>query len=1363
MSTIFEFTKEISDDFHQLATEIENLIYEQPNATLMKSRLYCEHIVKRISEQEKLEEMYPLKHAERIYKLYRDQAIEEEIYLKLEWIRKMGNKAAHHLNAVDIQSAIQAHRFLFDISVWYMEVYVSYDFVAPIYQLPRRQSGPSDADQLIQPYVEQTMEKIDSLWQEVNEKIESINKEKQQAEVYQAQNIVEKEKIPFPILAYLREQELEYVDKRDQDGVLWILGDWSINEKLTSLKKHKMYFRFTKKGGKSTNYQSAWFLLNKTLPLVEIDKIGVKQSDTVEWSDTIQEKKEEDQLLTIVSVESDYWIDRGQIQIPRHLEHERLPEDSSNGIAYLKKHWNLSRFNEVTEDALREIYQQSRFHFFNLLEELYVQGFRFTGVLSRFHNGPTVENDLQIQVNNFTASLESFFSAQFHERLKKYHINTIKELDKRLLSTMAWILKEDIGQVKILLEGITFDKSDREEEKEEELFTLHFEEEMLKIPGNLAETLFNDMDIQGCNHMLTKLQEKGIYRLSEMPTYLDGIHRQLKGVGEGTVIKFWQELQRLDKIETAANTPPDGELVIRYEQNVVTIPSEIKNKKMKSEWFPANVFSTLETMQEEGIILLSDLPVDLLQLKDLPGIGKVRIKNLFHSLEEVVSQIFKEEKINKLTNEELLDYELKRYVEWYQKIKESDKEQKKFKIPKQYITLVQKRYQASLEGEHITLEQLGSKHGVTRERIRQILKKGDRILLDNWERLVSVLTHDLSAGKEMIPARELDDKLEAHFLLIHALDANGIFYQNINEIAVLSMKNKRQLEEYVETVKRDMQKVFSKRVITLVDVDVFCKERALEDGSPEEVVYTIATTEINWLSENQGIIKNMTKADIVEMVMLQYPNGVEIYQREEELIEKANALMPGGFHGERSFYSIVIRDDLQDTFYMWGRGTYIHVNFVLVDETWLDSVITTAESWHKEEEFFHIRKLFNAVKKEAFEQGVPNEYALYSLIRIFPQQKLSLPRFPTVLPYGADRLENHEWVTKFLKERARPVAVRELMEEFVHQKGWREFTLTSILWGSTKIIPYDHGVYTLVSQYEDIESEDIQFIISKLKMAMNKRQFIYFPSFFNENEMYLKSIGIPTAYVLYGLLKNMGLSTFKFPRFPYAVLEEFEGDTLTIKDLVEGLILEENRIVAREEVNFWLTELLGEGSRILDLVLLRSNNLLYYSRGQFGEYVHRDTIQMDEEKVQTILDITSAKFEEIKHQFNRKYVYISELFNPTELPTLPESIRWNEDLLGDILRKSGAWKILGSFYAVLSPLDGGIPDEVTFIETILQQQFDGAAKLTEIRSFLESVKYSKDGQFLSDVHDAIDKEKTPYVIEGDELIHKSLLEGGRLE
>src|SRR5699024_11746804 len=119
--------------------------------------------------------------------------------------------------------------------------------------------------------------------------------------------------------------------------------------------------------------------------------------------------------------------------------------------------------------------------------------------------------------------------------------NTIKELDKRLLSTMAWILKEDIGQVKILLEGITFDKSDREEEKEEELFTLHFEEEMLKIPGNLAETLFNDMDIQGCNHMLTKLQEKGIYRLSEMPTYLDGIHRQLKGVGEGTVIKFWQE------------------------------------------------------------------------------------------------------------------------------------------------------------------------------------------------------------------------------------------------------------------------------------------------------------------------------------------------------------------------------------------------------------------------------------------------------------------------------------------------------------------------------------------------------------------------------------------------------------------------------------------------------------------------------------------------------------------------------------------------------------------------------------------------------------------------------------------------------
>jgi hypothetical protein len=140
--------------------------------------------VKIISKVEGFEDIYPLKHSERIHKLYRQNAVEEDIYLKLEWIRKKGNKAAHDIKEVSISDVLQVHKFLFEISVWYMQVYVSYDFEAPIYKLPIKTAqetnplGAEDLEILIKPYVDQTMQKMDEMWAEVQRQLEAIKEEK---------------------------------------------------------------------------------------------------------------------------------------------------------------------------------------------------------------------------------------------------------------------------------------------------------------------------------------------------------------------------------------------------------------------------------------------------------------------------------------------------------------------------------------------------------------------------------------------------------------------------------------------------------------------------------------------------------------------------------------------------------------------------------------------------------------------------------------------------------------------------------------------------------------------------------------------------------------------------------------------------------------------------------------------------------------------------------------------------------------------------------------------------------------------------------------------------------------------------------
>src|SRR5690242_3040440 len=153
MNFLFDFVRQFSNELANLAERIEDNLFNEPHASLIQARLYSEHLVKLISKEEELENLYALKHAERIHKLYRQNAIEEDIYLKLEWIRKRGNKAVHDVKEVETADVLQTHKFLFEISVWYMQLYVTYEFKAPAYKLPIASETNNDQDKTLKLYL----------------------------------------------------------------------------------------------------------------------------------------------------------------------------------------------------------------------------------------------------------------------------------------------------------------------------------------------------------------------------------------------------------------------------------------------------------------------------------------------------------------------------------------------------------------------------------------------------------------------------------------------------------------------------------------------------------------------------------------------------------------------------------------------------------------------------------------------------------------------------------------------------------------------------------------------------------------------------------------------------------------------------------------------------------------------------------------------------------------------------------------------------------------------------------------------------------------------------------------------------------
>lgn len=136
-SSLFSFMYGDNPELVSIGQYIEDHLFTNPHEVLAKSRIYTEHLVNMVIAYEELRGFSKLNQFRRVQKLYQDGFIKELEYQKFEWIRKMGNQAAHQSNVGDVQDAILSHRYLYDLSVWYQETYSEIPFEAPAYYLPQ--------------------------------------------------------------------------------------------------------------------------------------------------------------------------------------------------------------------------------------------------------------------------------------------------------------------------------------------------------------------------------------------------------------------------------------------------------------------------------------------------------------------------------------------------------------------------------------------------------------------------------------------------------------------------------------------------------------------------------------------------------------------------------------------------------------------------------------------------------------------------------------------------------------------------------------------------------------------------------------------------------------------------------------------------------------------------------------------------------------------------------------------------------------------------------------------------------------------------------------------------------------------------
>ncbi|MCD5324458.1 MULTISPECIES: sigma factor-like helix-turn-helix DNA-binding protein [Pontibacillus] len=1420
--SLFSFMKEVAPDFVTLGEKIEASLFEQPNSTLVQARLFGEHLGKLVAKHEGTEEVFSVKHVERLEKLLRREAIEEDIFNKFNWLRKMGNKAAHEPNFGEVEVAIRAHRIIYDLSCWYVQLYISFDFAVPEYSLPKPRANQGvDKEELanmLQPLLNDSLQSVvGQQWAEMKKEIEELKKLKEEPPKTDNENDGEKVPQPkvkeetksevkeksFALFSYLKEHGLEVLDKRANKGAIWVVGNWSLKEILFPLKKYNIYFRFAKKGSKSTKRRPAWFMLSKWRETEEEEKARLfKSEEKVEESkvdeissnsskedetkesyqlpeteETYSEQAEyvvkEDQtfIVQLAPVNKVDYTQKEQLFVPNHLLNTPIESYAETALSLLKDK-GIQFVADVDEDILRDLYRTDREFFYQVVQHLFVLGVDFTEKLSQFKPVVHFEGEDKVIVvrSQEHSAISSWLPKLYTQRFAEVGIRNTNQLNGLFLSSLKWLFKELYGEVLTFL-------SQHEEtwvEEGEEPFETHvpaenagsisLDNEWISIDANLREVALNTTNFQGVRALVRQLQEKGFFTLNDLPENLDDLHLQFKGVGPGAVQKLWNQIALMSKsINTKGENGSQFEqgTMVVFEDYEIEIPEIIRTVDIETDRF-LGVKSILEQFGERGIRVYGDLPVDLESITSWPKIGKTRVKQFFEQLvdimETVKNELMYSQKLNQMTAEERFHYYFTKHEELVSKLPDSVELQKKHKITPRQLKLMEMKYKAFKRGDHLTLEEMGEALGVTRERVRQVIAKFNERLFLQGEKWVNEVQQMLKHS-QVIANKWLDRKTFTHYMMGECLNMLNINFRL--EDLYLTSYNSEEYENVKKSIYENVKDFFHQKVFTRLELEDWAEALSHKLNIPSAFIKDVSSPYMNWFQNGEGVLTTLNKADVVEMVMAEYPQGVEIFRKEDELIEKANQIMPGQFGGERSFTSIVSnREDAAHKFLMWGRGTYIYHQFVHPDIDWLAQVQYQALDFLSKVSTVNIHKLFRVVKEEAIERGIPNEYALYTLLRQHPIEEVDYLKFPKISLAGVELRKNVEWIREFIHEYGEPVPYDVLRNEFVHERGWKEFTLQHNLWNDDSIIQYKHAHYTLMSYFEHIPYDFFRPIIQRLEELLEDQTIIQIGRVFEEKKTYLASEGIVSSYLLYQTLERLYEGPLDFARYPYLTNGDINKDDLSITSLVEDYLIEAGGEVPREEVYQWITEELGGHEKILDNVLQKSNDIFYYTRGQYGEYVHRDVIDWNEEKQEQLHQYCLARLNELLGVRDLPIITIGDLFNPNDLPPLDNYVPWTEDLLTDCLKNDHRWELIGSYNWIVAAFETVMPysSNPEFITYILTSQFNSSAKVHDFYRYLRQVKYSQDGALLSEAEDLLEEDEAPFTIEGDEIVMKLLKE-----
>ena len=403
---------------------------------------------------------------------------------------------------------------------------------------------------------------------------------------------------------------------------------------------------------------------------------------------------------------------------------------------------------------------------------------------------------------------------------------------------------------------------------------------------------------------------------------------------------------------------------------------------------------------------------------------------------------------------------------------------------------------------------------------------------------------------------------------------------------------------------------------------------------------------------------------------------------------------------------------------LWDRGAYIHKRNVPMPTALLARIVDFCCERFRlvKTPLLGVSNLYEEFEDELSRSGIPCGQALYSALRMYDSSRLDLSEYPWVC--DSARIGDRTTFAKYFYSvvEANNGFLTDAHAESVAKRAMaQDWALSGLAIYSKLLIHANGGWYNVETAGFDLDG--VERLAIEVAEKMGDNDIVSCKKVFSDNKERCFSYGVKSYDILYRLIDlmedDLPLTASRIPH-----LVKSDKPTLGVKDAVRLYIRNSPRPVSHSEILEEFGAKRGINTNGLCQAIIVGDDIVEVG---FGEYWSMGNLHMDDEFVSRFDRAIAASLSTTRQEAGL-YYRASQLTSKLSGVSLPRGVRWTEALLAAAFKKSERFKAFGEKGGCV--VDRREHPEIVLVEdfyhALLENKFHGWTTFEKFAQYCET-------------------------------------------